>query len=146
MQIQRAIPKSRKVPAMRVIATLLCLTLAISAGSASADWTLCVGDDGHTTFELAHTDSDCLTEERRHHPNRSTSGMHGPSHHGCRDVPLVEGASEHVSSQRQAVAPAMLGWKPDAPQATRNTSRGPTSVAKARDKTLLCRQSVVLIL
>ncbi len=135
----------RRAPAIRVIATALGLTLAVSAGGASADWTLCVGDDGHTTLELAHAGSDCLTEDRRHHPKRSAPDMGGPSHHGCRDVPLVEGDSGHVSSQRQALAPAIAAWHVGAPRLPQRTTLAPLNVFKSCNNTLLCRHSVVLI-
>lgn len=91
--------------ARRYVAAVLCALIPFSVGGASSiDWTLCLADDGHATLELAHGDSECWTDVRRHHDGPGALETSELDHHTCNDIPIIDGREGHASSKRFAVA------------------------------------------
>lgn len=124
----------------------VCTALSVGAiGRGSIDWSLCLGDDGHATIELTHGDSECWNDARRHHGPQTTLDIRELEHHGCRDVPLVEGNPGH-GPPRVSVADLAAGaWSLQAP-VERPAAAMATAPAAPRTALMLrCQRSIVLI-
>ena len=83
----------------------LILQLALSL-QPSIGLTLCVADDGHMSFELAHSEP-CTRELRRHHPDRRQFEVDELAHHPCRDIPLLESRSYRTPEALPDFAPLL---------------------------------------
>jgi hypothetical protein len=74
-----------------IVTFWLCAAIQLVASIQPAlGLNLCVADDGHTTFELAHAEPGCAEELRRHHPDADTFDGDELAPHSCRDVSIVE--------------------------------------------------------
>jgi len=51
---------------------------------------LCVAEDGHTTVELTHADTQCGVDAWRHHSEVEVLDSSELERHPCRDVPLLQ--------------------------------------------------------
>jgi len=92
----------------RHVASILCAILSASSGAAgTVHWNLCVADDGHSTIEVSHGDSDCWTEVRRHHAGTTALDRTELGRHSCTDIPIVEAGAGHTSGHRFS-----LEWLP----------------------------------
>jgi hypothetical protein len=100
--------------ARRHVVTLwLCAAIQVVASIQPAlGLSLCVADDGHTTFELAHADPGCAEELRRHHPDAESFAGDELMPHSCRDVSIVESRLHRLVGSHRLDVPAAVALVP----------------------------------
>jgi hypothetical protein len=98
--------------ARRHIVTLwLCAAMQVIASIQPAlGLNLCLADDGHTTFELAHAEPGCLEEIRRHHPDGDVSAGDELTPHSCRDFSIVESRLHRLVLSQRSDGPAVVAF------------------------------------
>jgi hypothetical protein len=98
--------------ARRHIVTLwLCAAVQVVASIQPAlGLNLCVADDGHRTFELAHAEPGCREEIRRHHPDGDIAGGDELTPHSCRDFSIVESRLHRLVLSQRSDAPAVVAF------------------------------------
>lgn len=67
---------------------------------------LCVAEDGHTTIELTHADTQCGADARRHHSDMEVLDSSEFERHPCRDVPLLQSRPCTRAADARLVPPA----------------------------------------
>lgn len=70
------------------LAVCVAVQLVISA-FAPFGLAICKANDGHVALEMAHDDSQCFADFRRHHP--ADASDHDLGNHGCTDTKITSG-------------------------------------------------------
>lgn len=87
---------------------VFCVFLQLGAGlQPGYGLNLCIGADGHASIELAHADSECWSEVRRHHGTEGVGTAHELAEHPCTDIALSAERASRVRESRAPMPPAI---------------------------------------
>jgi len=133
----------------RFVALWLCAVLQLLTSVQPAlGLSLCLADDGHSTFERAHAQVGCLEEIRRHHPEADAVDDGELARHACRDVSITERRLHRASTSHGLGLPAVAvlvarwGMAPHVARSDRDAHRGGPPV---QDSLSALLRSVVLL-